>query len=223
MADKIQSISPNTIFEAFFLEVDSFKSYLKLKQSNVKISIEHHINDPFLDTSKTFLDKFLNSQPEHYITRSLKRSRVKSKAAKSHEDKAAEALKTSPPINKFKGYKRSRPWTKADDQILMKIAISYSNDWNRISRRVLTLCKLKKNINFLKNRFQILKKDLYKQKVLFTEDEDIKISEGVERHGKNWIEIAKEIPTRAPLMLKNRFYYLKKKDGKREVKVNLGK
>lgn len=207
----LSSFPPLSCYEHFIQELESFKFYLDLENSNTQFSQEFLLHDPFFASSKSFLEKFLTSQPYIPTTKPTRMAHPIPGENKVHLDKVKETHKGNVQIKKLKSYKRSRPWTKADDQILMKVAISYSNDWGRIARRVLTLCKLKKNTNFLKNRFRVLRSDQCKNKVQFTEDEDRMILEGVQNHGKNWIEIAKGIPQREPLMIKNRYYYMKKK------------
>jgi len=54
-------------------------------------------------------------------------------------------------------------------------------------------------------------KEYFKNKP-FTVDEDQQIIDAINKHGRDWNKIALEIPHRNKMMLKNRYYYLNKKN-----------
>jgi hypothetical protein len=80
----------------------------------------------------------------------------------------------------------------------------YGNNWEKIAE------KLNKPIETIKERYNNkLNPKLKRSK--FTSEEDQKVIELHQRFGNNWSEIAKYLPDRNALMIKNRFYSVLRK------------
>jgi len=112
-----------------------------------------------------------------------------------------------------KSTSRRRTWTAEDDELLKTLGLQYKNDWKKIVKRLFTLRSIKKNPNFLRNRFKELTKDAAQKRIKFSHQEDVKLAKLIQEHGMNWMKLGEFFPERTPIMLKNRYYsYIRKKN-----------
>lgn len=104
------------------------------------------------------------------------------------------------------------PWAEPDDFILVKVATMYYNDWKKIRNRIWRLRGKKMCINYLKSKFKSIKsKEATEKKGHFSHEEDLQLIEAIGKHGTDWGYLANIFEGRDQTMLKNRYYYLRKK------------
>lgn len=112
-----------------------------------------------------------------------------------------------------KSTSRRRTWTAEDDELLKTLGLQYKNDWKKIVKRLFTLRSIKKNPNFLRNRFKELTKDSAQKRIKFSHQEDVKLAKLIQEHGMNWMKLGEFFPERTPIMIKNRYYsFIRKKN-----------
>jgi hypothetical protein len=98
-----------------------------------------------------------------------------------------------------------------DKTVLATLAFKYKNDWKKIAKRMWKLHNKKFGINFLRLQFKELTDNDVKKRVRFTHPEDLKIAKYSSLYGHDWTKIATYFVNRTPIMLKNRYYHMKKK------------
>jgi len=104
-------------------------------------------------------------------------------------------------------------WNSNEDEILMKVAVQYKNDWKKIARRLTSLTKKRCTPHFLKTRYNEMTSNISRNRVKFTHKEDLIIAKYYIECNGDWQKIATHLRTRTAIMLKNRFYsYIRKKD-----------
>jgi len=105
-----------------------------------------------------------------------------------------------------------KTWTQEDDELLSKLGLQYKNHWKKIASKFISLTKKKVTPYFLKTRFKELSVDQPEKHVKFTHEEDLKITKYHNMYGTDWAKIAEHMPSRTPIMIKNRFYsFIQKK------------
>jgi len=67
-------------------------------------------------------------------------------------------------------------------------------------------------LNFLRIKYKELADDNVKKRVRFTHKEDLMIAKYSSIYGHDWTKIAYYFSNRTPIMLKNRYYHMKKKN-----------
>lgn len=103
-------------------------------------------------------------------------------------------------------------WSEYEDRVLKETAIQYCRDWKKIQKRIERILRVSVDIKFLKSRFSSLFEKTKKIRGHFTDREDFILMSAVGTVGSNWIKVAEFLPGRCPLMMKNRYYYLKRKN-----------
>jgi len=99
-----------------------------------------------------------------------------------------------------------------DEKLLLELAPKYKNDWKKISKRMFRLNNKKFGLNFLRIKYKELADDNVKKRVRFTHKEDLMIAKYSQIYGHDWTKIAFYFSNRTPIMLKNRYYHMKKKN-----------
>lgn len=102
-------------------------------------------------------------------------------------------------------------WTETHDIMLEKVVILYSRDWKKIQKRINRLYSQMLEIKFLKERFQVINKKKNNIKKNFNQQEDELLMKSFEKEGSKWVKISQLFPHRCPLTIKNRYYYLMRK------------
>jgi len=98
-----------------------------------------------------------------------------------------------------------------DEGLLLGLAAKYKNDWKKISKRMFRLHNKKFGLNFLRLRYKELTDGRVKKRVRFTHREDLMIAKYSSLYGHDWTKIAFYFSNRTPIMLKNRYYHMRKK------------
>jgi len=96
-------------------------------------------------------------------------------------------------------------WEIEDQIELERLAKSYKEDW----KKILGKFRLRhKHITktYLQNRYRISKGNYYSKRIRFSFTEDLTIIHLYKEHGIDWPLIAQYLPSRTPIMIKNRFY-----------------
>lgn len=117
-------------------------------------------------------------------------------------------------ISQKKSYKKA-PQGKmdaSDEGLLLTLASKYKHDWKKVSKKIFKLNKKKIGPNLLRIRYKELAPDLTQKRVRFTHEEDLKIIKYYTQHGYDWEKIAENFESRTAIMVKNRFYHIKKKN-----------
>jgi hypothetical protein len=117
-------------------------------------------------------------------------------------------------ISQKKSYKKA-PQGKmdsCDEELLLSLASKYKHDWKKVSKKIFKLHKKKLGPNLLRIRYKELAPDLTQKRVRFTHQEDLLIVKLYSQHGYDWEKIASEFESRTSIMVKNRFYHIKKKN-----------
>jgi hypothetical protein len=117
-------------------------------------------------------------------------------------------------ISQKKSYKKA-PQGKMDtfdEELLLSLASKYKHDWKKVSKKIFKLHKKKLGPNLLRIRYKELAPDLTQKRVRFTHKEDLLIVKLYSQHGYDWEKIASEFESRTSIMVKNRFYHIKKKN-----------
>lgn len=105
---------------------------------------------------------------------------------------------------------KEQEWTETQSKFLLETVYSYSGNWKKIQKRVYKMYNMKLEINFLKEKYFLVKAQTEEKKERFSYEEDKQLLEMIELHGKNWIKISSFFEGRNPIMVKNRYYYLAK-------------
>jgi hypothetical protein len=82
----------------------------------------------------------------------------------------------------------------------------------KVSKKIFKLHKKKLGPNLLRIRYKELAPDLTQKRVRFTHDEDLMIVKYYSSYGYDWEKIASQFESRTAIMVKNRFYHIKKKN-----------
>jgi hypothetical protein len=117
-------------------------------------------------------------------------------------------------ISQKKSYKKA-PQGKmdsCDEELLLSLASKYKHDWKKVSKKIFKLHKKKLGPNLLRIRYKELAPDLTQKRVRFTHTEDLLIVKLYSQFGYDWEKIASEFESRTSIMVKNRFYHIKKKN-----------
>jgi hypothetical protein len=117
-------------------------------------------------------------------------------------------------ISQKKSYKKA-PQGKmdaSDESLLLTLASKYKHDWKKVSKKIFKLNKKKIGPNLLRIRYKELAPDLTQKRVRFTHEEDLKIIKYYTQYGYDWEKIAENFESRTAIMVKNRFYHIKKKN-----------
>jgi len=117
-------------------------------------------------------------------------------------------------ISQKKSYKKA-PQGKmdtADEELLLAFASKYKHDWKKVSKKIFKLNKKKLGPNLLRIRYKELAPDLTQKRVRFTHKEDLMIVKYYSQYGYDWEKIASQFESRTAIMVKNRFYHIKKKN-----------
>jgi len=99
-----------------------------------------------------------------------------------------------------------------DEELLLNLASKYKHDWKKVSKKIFKLHKKKLGPNLLRIRYKELAPDLTQKRVRFTHKEDLLIVKLYSQYGYDWEKIASEFESRTSIMVKNRFYHIKKKN-----------
>lgn len=117
-------------------------------------------------------------------------------------------------MSQKKSYKKA-PQGKMDsfdEELLLSLASKYKHDWKKVSKKIFKLHKKKLGPNLLRIRYKELAPDLTQKRVRFTHKEDLLIVKLYSQFGYDWEKIASEFESRTSIMVKNRFYHIKKKN-----------
>jgi len=117
-------------------------------------------------------------------------------------------------ISQKKSYKKA-PQGKmdaADEELLLAFASKYKHDWKKVSKKIFKINKKKLGPNLLRIRYKELAPDLTQKRVRFTHKEDLMIVKYYSQYGYDWEKIASQFESRTAIMVKNRFYHIKKKN-----------
>jgi len=99
-----------------------------------------------------------------------------------------------------------------DEELLLVLASKYKHDWKKVSKKIFKLNKKKLGPNLLRIRYKELAPDLTQKRVRFTHAEDLDIVKYYSQYGYDWEKIAAHFESRTAIMVKNRFYHIKKKN-----------
>jgi len=117
-------------------------------------------------------------------------------------------------ISQKKSYKKA-PQGKmdnSDEELLLSFASKYKHDWKKVSKKIFKINKKKLGPNLLRIRYKELAPDLTQKRVRFTHKEDLMIVKYYSQYGYDWEKIAEQFENRTAIMVKNRFYHIKKKN-----------
>lgn len=115
------------------------------------------------------------------------------------------------PTEKTRQKEKGIDWNDDQNVVLEHVVIIYSREWRKIQKRLNRIFSKTYDITFLKERYQNLMKKKNYLKRPFDEREDQILLETYQRVGSDWIKISQTLSNRCPLMIKNRFYYLLRK------------
>jgi hypothetical protein len=136
-----------------------------------------------------------------------------STTAKSSEGGKTSLIKKGS-MSQKKSYKKA-PQGKMevdDEQLLLALASKYKHDWKKVSKKIFKLHRKKLGPNLLRIRYKELAPDLTQKRVRFTHSEDLRIIKYYSQYGYDWEKIASHFESRTAIMVKNRFYHIKKKN-----------
>jgi hypothetical protein len=181
-------------------------------------------------TSATFEYQQLNQQPLTNITYDYLPQKISEKlvsedqelnsfsddslSTKDSEENNNECISKKNTISQKKSYKKA-PQGKMDsfdEELLLTLASKYKHDWKKVSKKIFKLHKKKLGPNLLRIRYKELAPDLTQKRVRFTHKEDLLIVKLYSQYGYDWERIASEFESRTSIMVKNRFYHIKKKN-----------
>jgi len=136
-----------------------------------------------------------------------------STTAKSSDGGKSSLIKKGS-ISQKKSYKKA-PQGKMevdDEQLLLALASKYKHDWKKVSKKIFKLHRKKLGPNLLRIRYKELAPDLTQKRVRFTHTEDLRIIKYYSIYGYDWEKISSHFESRTAIMVKNRFYHIKKKN-----------
>jgi len=117
-------------------------------------------------------------------------------------------------ISQKKSYKKAPQgkMDESDEELLLTFASKYKHDWKKVSKKIFKINKKKLGPNLLRIRYKELAPDLTQKRVRFTHKEDLMIVKYYSQYGYDWEKIAAQFESRTAIMVKNRFYHIKKKN-----------
>lgn len=184
----------NTFFDEFYqftLKLDAFKPTI----SNLNIDL----STPILK-----IEEYLYDRSQLAFILETSRSSVipeKEKAFPSQRDGV------KPQYSSKAG---TEHWSVQHDNFLLKTVYCYSSNWKKIRTRISKKYETKFEVSFLKEKYEKIKNNKNDKKGRFSDSEDKLLFQLVDEHGTNWMKISNYFTMRSPLMIKNRYYYLKK-------------
>lgn len=111
-----------------------------------------------------------------------------------------ELLPQSKSILKLKDNRR-QTWSPSEDQMILDLIQKYGKNWAQISRMIGGA----RSGRQIRDRYlNILNPKINKKQ--WTVQEDELLLKLYQQHGRKWVQIAKYIPGRSEVMVKNRFY-----------------
>jgi len=147
--------------------------------------------------------------PEHQDSSNVSDDSASTKDSEEHLEESARRTGSQK-----KSYKKA-PQGKMDDsdeELLLSLASKYKHDWKKVSKKIFKLNKKKLGPNLLRIRYKELAPDLTQKRVRFTHKEDLMIVKYYSQYGYDWEKIAGHFESRTAIMVKNRFYHIKKKN-----------
>ncbi|KAI9142033.1 Homeodomain-like protein [Paraphysoderma sedebokerense] len=104
-------------------------------------------------------------------------------------------------INKENSFKKE-PWTPNEDVSLMQAVSKWGNQWSKIAEEV-------GGRTDVQCRFRYTQQLLLEKKMgPWTPDEDYRLTQAVNEHGKDWIKVATLVPGRTNLQCRQRYKYV---------------
>jgi hypothetical protein len=95
--------------------------------------------------------------------------------------------------------KKHKNWTKEEDKLLLEVALKYKEkSWTKVAE-----CFKDKNPAQCRARFKRIRPGIVKGP--WTKEEDMRILELVDKHGRNWAMISKTMPSRNGKQIRDRF------------------
>jgi hypothetical protein len=111
----------------------------------------------------------------------------------------SKKVKTNNLIFSIKKIKNQKKWTREEDEILISLAEKFKEKhWKEISKRF-----TKKNSLQCFSRYKRIRPGIVKGS--WKKDEDLKIIDLVQRYGKSWSKISKQLGTRNGKQIRDRF------------------
>lgn len=186
-----------TNYSQFIYEIIEFRRNLdELKDRNLTIRI-----DPLTPISKVgdIIGKFIHNH-QNKLPKLFKKELNKEIAVKD--------LKNKTKVPKFT-QEKEQEWCKDYDDLLSRTVSCYSHNWKKIRTRMNRVLGKDLGIPYLKDKYFFLSLMKNEKKRRFSKLEDDNLIELVNEHGTNWILISSHLIDRTPIMIKNRYYYLK--------------
>lgn len=104
-----------------------------------------------------------------------------------------------------------KPINKDEETVFKKIFAKFSFNWKKLAKHSFHICYGEYGQKFLVDYFETIEHDPEVKNRPFTQEEDERISSLISQYGKDWVKLSKKFNERSAIMVKNRYYYLKKK------------
>jgi len=193
---KTELMDPAFPYMANSANVDVDQYFADSLSSPSRENTSSNLSDEMLDVTSYTSPTLDSSQSHHSKFNGAGRPPKRNSSAKSYHNRTLD----------------NEIFDEKDEKLLLELAPKYKNDWKKISKRMFRLHNKKFGLNFLRIKYKELADDNVKKRVRFTHKEDLMIAKYSSIYGHDWTKIAYYFSNRTPIMLKNRYYHIKKKN-----------
>mmetsp|Transcript_22362 Transcript_22362/g.19270 ORF Transcript_22362/g.19270 Transcript_22362/m.19270 type:complete len:182 (+) Transcript_22362:559-1104(+) len=104
-------------------------------------------------------------------------------------------------------------WEVHHDRILALLCEKYHKNWKSISKKMSNYFMKKYHPHFLKFQYSKMMQKQMEEKTMrkYTKEEDEKLIEYAKEYKLDWMKISKHLPYKTVNSIRNRYYYLKRK------------
>jgi len=192
---KTELMDPNFPYVSNTANLDVDQYFASSLSSPSRENTTSNLSDELLDAT-SYTSPLDNSQIHIKLSNGAGRPPKRNSSAKSYHNRTLD----------------NEVFDEKDEKLLLELAPKYKNDWKKISKRMFRLHNKKFGLNFLRIKYKELADDNVKKRVRFTHKEDLMIAKYSSIYGHDWTKIAYYFSNRTPIMLKNRYYHMKKKN-----------
>jgi hypothetical protein len=191
---KTELMDPNFPYMSNTSNVDVDQYFASSLSSPSRENTTSNLSDELMDMT-SYTSPMLDSLQSHKLN-GAGRPPKRNSSAKSYHNRTLD----------------NENFDEKDEKLLLELAPKYKNDWKKISKRMFRLHNKKFGLNFLRIKYKELADDNVKKRVRFTHKEDLMIAKYSSIYGHDWTKISYYFSNRTPIMLKNRYYHMKKKN-----------
>lgn len=178
--------------------------YTSPETPNLNLQESYHHNNPrCFDARRLFCNDY-----SAMLSRSLDASRsnieIQQGIKLDHVSSIQSNILTTKESKTKQSTRSRKNWLPKEDDALKSLVQKYSFSWKKISR-IMESMGMERSTKQVRDRY-FNKLDPRISNDSWREEEDVSLLKLYKKHGKSWCKIAREMPGRTEMMVKNRFY-----------------